>query len=106
MPEKRPRMGREKRTIEAMIHIYCHDQHGGESDLCHECRELLDYAWARLDRCPFQEDKPNCAKCPIHCYKPVMRERVIAVMRYAGPRMLSRHPVLTFHHLMNAFKKR
>ena len=55
----------------------------------------------RIDRCPYQEDKPTCAKCPIHCYKPAMRERVRQVMRYAGPRMLLYHPVLAISHYID-----
>jgi hypothetical protein len=30
-----------------------------------------------------------------------MRARIRAVMRYAGPRMLFRHPVLAFFHLLD-----
>jgi predicted amidophosphoribosyltransferase len=98
-------MKRERKTIEAMIRLYCRDHHGGEGELCSECEELLDYALARLDRCPFRENKPTCAKCPVHCYKPDMREQVRAVMRYAGPRMLRRHPVLAVLHLIDGFRK-
>ncbi len=83
-----------------MVGIYCHDRHGATGELCGECRQLLDYAQARLDRCPFQEDKTTCANCPVHCYKPEMRERIRSVMRYAGPRMLYRHPVLAVLHLL------
>ena len=53
----------------------------------------------RLEKCPFAEEKPTCVKCPVHCYEAVMRERVRQVMRYAGPRMLLRHPVLALLHL-------
>ena len=42
----------------------------------------------------FGDDKPTCANCKVHCYSEAMRERVRDVMRYAGPRMLWRHPVL------------
>ncbi len=83
-----------------MVGIYCHNRHGTRGELCGECRQLLDYAHARLDRCPFQEDKTTCANCPVHCYKPEMRERVRSVMRYAGPRMLYRHPFLAVLHLL------
>ena len=38
-------------------------------------------------------------KCPVHCYEAAMRERVRQVMRYAGPRMLLRHPILALLHL-------
>jgi hypothetical protein len=96
-----PRMARELKTIEAMIELYCHDQHGASGELCPDCRSLLDYARARLERCPFQEDKTTCVKCPVHCYKPAMREQVRLVMRYAGPRMLTRHPVLSIRHLLD-----
>jgi hypothetical protein len=60
----------------------------------------LDYARTRLRKCPFQEGKTTCAKCPIHCYKPDRREKIRAVMRYAGPRMLVRHPILALLHLI------
>ena len=105
MANDHPRIQRESKTIEAMIRLYCHDQHGSPGELCPECGELWDYALVRLDRCPFRENKPTCAKCPVHCYQPEMREKVRAVMRYAGPRMLSRHPVLAVLHLIDGFRK-
>jgi hypothetical protein len=61
----------------------------------------MDYAFERLRKCPFQEKKSTCANCAVHCYKPVMRERVRVMMRYAGPRMLLRHPILTILHLVD-----
>jgi hypothetical protein len=95
-----PRMTREARTIEAMIGIYCRGQHGTRGELCPICADLLSYAGLRLEKCPFQENKTTCAKCPVHCYKPARREQIRAVMRYAGPRMLHRHPILAFYHLV------
>jgi len=92
---------KEYKTIETMMRIYCRDVHGtAKHDLCAECGELLDYAKARLDKCPYQEQKPTCAKCPIHCYKPAMRDKVQRVMRHAGPRMLKHHPLLAIRHLL------
>lgn len=99
------RLRREKKTIAAMVPIYCADHHGGDL-LCPECGELLDYALARLDRCRFGEHKPVCAQCTVHCYKPAMRERVRVVMRYAGPRMTLRHPVLAAAHLVESRRGR
>lgn len=101
MFENRPRLSREHRTIEAMIGIYCRDHHGCRRGLCEECAALLAYAAQRLDKCPFQEDKPVCAQCLVHCYKPDLRERVRLVMKYAGPRMIFRHPVLAIRHLVD-----
>ena len=105
MPNDHPRMKRESKTIQAMIRLYCRDHHGSGNALCPECKELRDYALIRLDRCPFREKKPTCAKCPVHCYKPDMREKVRTVMRYAGPRMLRRHPILAVLHLIDGYRK-
>ena len=90
---------------EPMVHIYCKNKHGIESELCSECSELFEYAKMRLDKCPFQEKKSTCAKCLVHCYQPEMREKVKQVMRYAGPRMLLHHPVLAIHHVIDGRKK-
>jgi hypothetical protein len=98
-------MRREKKTLEAMIRLYCRSLHGREDELCPDCRLLSEYAMERLDRCPFGEEKPTCANCTVHCYKPAMREKIRAVMRYAGPRMSSRHPILTLHHLFVGRRK-
>ncbi|HSJ58193.1 MAG TPA: nitrous oxide-stimulated promoter family protein [Anaerolineae bacterium] len=101
MTEAHPRIERERRTVEAMIALYCHGEHGTQGELCDECSALDVYARQRLEKCPFREAKTTCAKCPIHCYRPEMRERVRAVMRYAGPRMIYRHPVLAILHLLD-----
>jgi len=94
------RLAKEEKTILAMIRLFCrrHHKHKGEG-LCPECGQLLEYAKARLSKCPFGENKGPCAKCLIHCYTPAMRKRIIEVMRYSGPRMLLHHPVLALHHL-------
>lgn len=95
------RLERERRTLFAMIEIYCRAHHRTRSALCAECEELYQYGLRRLDKCPFQDDKPTCAQCPIHCYNPAMRERVRQVMRFAGPRMLLHHPLLTIRHYLD-----
>lgn len=91
-------MERERKTIVAMIKMYCSAHHRQGARLCGECAGLLGYASLRLDKCPFGKDKPACAKCTTHCYSPAMRAKVTSVMRYAGPRMISKHPVLAFFH--------
>jgi len=99
-----PRMRREFNTLAAMLRIYCHGHHGAaardEQGLCADCGGLLAYARKRLANCPFGPDKPTCAHCQIHCYGPRQRETTRVVMRYAGPRMLWRHPLLAFAHLL------
>ena len=69
-----------------------------KGSLCPECRQLHDYALTRIDKCPFMETKTFCSACKVHCYKPEMREKIRAVMRWAGPRMLPVHPVLSIRH--------
>ena len=103
--KKNRRITREKKTVEAMINIYCHGHRGTHGELCTECKKLSDYASRRLERCPFRENKTTCANCRIHCYKPDMREKIKDVMRYAGPRMTYRHPVLAFFHFVDGFRK-
>jgi len=99
------RISREKRTMAAMVRIYCRHHHGAHGQLCADCAQVLEYATGRLDRCPYGAEKPTCAKCPIHCYKPAMREKARAIMRYAGPRMLLRHPVLAILHLLDGRRR-
>ena len=101
----RRRIQRERKTISTMIGMYCHDLHGtATSELCEGCNELNDYAMQRIDKCPFCLQKPTCANCTIHCYKDDMREEVRRVMRYAGPRMMRRHPVLALLHVVDGFR--
>lgn len=103
--DNRPRLRREWQTISAMARIYCRDHHQPGPGFCAECQALLDYAWARLDRCRFREKKPTCASCPVHCYQHEWREKVKTVMRQAGPKMVWRHPMLSFRHWMDGFGK-
>jgi len=104
MPDWNARVFRESKTIKVMISMYCYDHHQNKR-LCPECAELTEYALERLVKCPFQNGKTICAKCPVHCYKPLMREKIRAIMRYAGPRMSYRHPILAIHHIMDGQRK-
>ena len=114
MPNKR-RLEREKRTVEVMIAMYHRGMHASDA-LCPDCAALLEYALQRIEKCPFGAEKPTCANCTIHCYaglkrggvspRQEMREQVRAVMRYAGPRMLLKHPVLALLHLWDGRKRR
>ena len=60
----------------------------------------------RLECCQIEEDKPTCSQCPVHCYKTEMRDRIRDVMRYAGPRMMLRHPILAFQHMLDERRSR
>ena len=93
-------IAREKRTIKAMIGIFCGQKHISKGAPCQSCQELLDYAYMRLEKCPFGEKKTACADCRVHCYQPKKRQEIVDVMRYSGPRMTLRHPVLALFHVV------
>lgn len=93
---------KEKQIAEQMIRLYCRKKEKNEQ-LCPKCRELLAYAHARLSHCLFGEKKTTCRLCPVHCYKPKMKEQMREVMRYAGPRMLFYHPVAAIRHLWKEY---
>ena len=96
------RIDREKKTIKLMIDIYCRKKHGNnKGELCEECAELLEYAHNRLSFCKFGENKSTCSRCPIHCYKKDMKEKVKEVMKFSGPRLIIYNPVELVRHALN-----
>lgn len=101
-----PRFEREKKTLVTMIALYCKDHHKPVAELCADCRALQEYALGRLEHCRYGADKPKCAACTTHCYKPAMRDAIRDVMRYAGPRMLVRHPVMAVGHTVDGLLHR
>ncbi len=108
-PKTAKRREREKRTISQMVALYCagnHDAvartetaHCGEA-VCPDCKRIDDYAVLRTERCRKMEVKTSCEQCGNHCYKPAERTRICEVLRYAGPRMLGKHPIAAIRHLL------
>ncbi len=100
-------MERERETMKVMVEIYCKDHHHPFETPCKECQEFLDFALFRLTQCPFQEKKPACQNCQIHCYRSnqEMRRKAKQVMGYAGPRMLMKHPYFSLMHVIDKFRK-
>lgn len=86
------RIDEEKLVVEQMVHLYCQKLEG-HAELCPNCKKLLEYAFSRLDRCRYGVNKPTCKQCPIHCYRPKMRERIRTLMRWSGPWMILYHPL-------------
>lgn len=97
---------REKEMVSQMIALYCRKQHHSKGGLCPECAELAEYARQRSDKCPFMETKTFCSNCKVHCYKPQMREKIRAVMRFSGPRMLLYHPAAAIRHLIETRREK
>jgi hypothetical protein len=87
-----------------MIEIFCGAVHHREGPPCAECRGLYEHACLKIDRCPHGRVKPVCAACTIHCYSAEQRNRIRTVMRFSGPRMLWRHPVLALLHILDGLR--
>ena len=96
---------REKVIVSRMIALYCRKNHGGKT-LCPDCAALDAYARQRSDKCPFMETKTFCSNCRVHCYQPEMREKIRAVMRFSGPRMLFHHPIPALRHMIESHKEK
>ena len=99
------RREREKAMVSEMIALYCRKNHH-DGKLCPGCAALAEYARRRSDRCPFMEHKTFCSNCAVHCYASEMREKIQAVMRFSGPRMLLHHPVMAVRHLIEAKREK
>ncbi|MHA2105647.1 MAG: nitrous oxide-stimulated promoter family protein [Candidatus Hodarchaeales archaeon] len=97
---------KEQKTVQLMIDKFCKGNHMQvDTDICENCMELSTYSNQRLEKCVFGEKKPFCSKCPIHCYKPSMREKIKEVMKYSGPRMIYTNPILAVGHLLTKYKR-
>lgn len=95
------------KVVKFMILLYCRGKHKSEKGkLCDECKELWEYVRLRRSKCPFGEKKPFCSNCRVHCYNPEMREKIKAVMRYSGPRMLIYNPRVAWAHVSETLKKK
>ena len=84
----------EKTTVRHMIELWCLKKHE-KQELCEECRELLIYATARLDRCKFGDRKTKCHKCPS-----IATVRTCE-MRFSGPRMMFYHPLEALRYILS-----
>lgn len=108
-PRIAARRTREKLVVSQMIAISCAGHHPastrtetahcGEA-VCPACSELDRFAVARTQRCRKMDTKTSCKECEHHCYSPRMQQQIREVMRYAGPRMLYRHPVSAIRHML------
>jgi hypothetical protein len=94
------RINREKKTVKVMIEMYCHLNHGTNT-LCLDCKNILDYAFLRLDKCMYGMEKPTCINCPTHCYQKTKREQIREIMRFSGPKMIFNHPYLALMHILD-----
>lgn len=107
----------EIRLVDSMIDLYtaAHQHNSSKVDAeglavaeVIDAESLKAYARKRIEHCRFRNEqrKPFCNVCPVHCYKPEMREQIRLVMRYSGPRMLFRHPIISMRHLVGTIRSK
>lgn len=99
------KIAKEKKLVAVMVEIYCKKRHH-QNALCKDCKELINYAHIRIDKCPFMETKTFCSNCKVHCYQKEKREKIKEVMRYSGPRMLFHHPIIALQHVFSKWRKK
>ena len=97
---------REKQLVSQMIALYCRKNHKYKKGLCTQCKSLKEYAEMRIYKCPFMETKTFCSNCKVHCYKPQMREQILTVMKFSGPRMIFHHPIIAVRHVIESNKEK
>ena len=106
MPTQVTHDAREIFTLRKMTEMYCAAHHGSSgSTLCENCADYIEYYAVRLEKCPYGNEKPTCANCPVHCSKRSRKKQGRAIMMYAGPRMLLRHPLLLIAHKLDGMRK-
>jgi len=85
---------KDKLLVEKFIGVYCAKKHSGwhlqaklagadQPTLCPECAALKEYAFEKLDKCPF-DPKPKCKDCRVHCYAEPWRSQMKEVMKFSG----------------------
>jgi hypothetical protein len=93
----------EIKIVNQMIALYCRKHHSHLDGLCAECIELVEYSEKRVQRCPIKQKKPVCNNCTVHCYKEEMRQKIIIVMRFSGPRMIFYYPASAMRYLTKKY---
>lgn len=95
------------KIVGMMINMYCHGKHHtAKNEMCEQCSNLYNFVKLKRENCPYGDSKDYCSQCKIHCYQSdsIMRQQIKDVMRYAAPRMMFTHPILSFSHLKSTIK--
>lgn len=75
---------KEQRVVGEMIALYCRKNHTDykKGKLCPVCQELLDYASARSEHCPFMKQKTFCANCSVQYCNHFIAFKLLAIIRH------------------------
>lgn len=93
----------EMKLMNRMVALYYKNK---ANDFTISEKRMQSYAINRLASCRFGEEKTTCRKCPVHCYQEKYRLQMKKIMRYSGPKMLIRHPVLCMQHAARGMIRR
>jgi hypothetical protein len=72
--------------------------------LCPHCYEMVKMAEKHVSGCPHMAYKTFCHSCPKPCYPKAHLEKIRPMMRYSGPRLMLRHPVIAFKYFHGVMK--
>ena len=86
---------------------YCKGNHAGRAKdaagMCPECRGAIEQTLARAEACPHGHEG-TCQDCATPCQRGEAQQRIKAIMRYAAPRMMFRHPLMALGYLRKKAK--
>lgn len=105
------KVSEDKKIISTMISIYCNgnshkanEENKVKDDICPNCKRLQEYAYSKIDKCPKLKSgkKAICGTCKNNCYMQddELSNMMKAVMKYSGPRMILKHPLMTIKHAL------
>lgn len=63
--------------------------------------ELIMKAFRHTDRCPHSFYKTFCHQCPTTCYKSEDLEHIEPIMKYAGRKIMIKHPLIGTKFVIN-----
>lgn len=107
-PGNADRIQRDLRTLQAIGSIYCRAHHAdrpkNSAGMCAECSATISFTHDRAANCP-NNHQGNCQDCAIKCNRGNQQQRIRAIMAYAAPRMMVRHPLMTLEYLAKKRRK-
>lgn len=108
-------------TYLAMASLYCRDKHEGPREvwlkkdgrplrffpgrtcrLCPDCMERARQTVRRTEHCRHMAYKSFCHNCPKPCH--AEDAEAVRMMRYSGPRLLFRHPLIGLRFFVWLFR--
>ena len=68
--------------------------------------ELIMKAFRHTERCPHSFYKTFCHQCPTTCYKLTDLEQIEPIMKYAGRKIILKHPIMGLKFVINLIRSK